>query len=84
MSALFHVDKWGGQVTTAGLLDAEGGSGGIGVITLTISATDQGTPPNSISATMAVTLNDVNEFAPQFAQSLHIATVAEGSAVDTR
>ena len=65
----------------AGVLDAEL-NGGINNYVITVKASDPDS--NYCTGTIQVDINDVNEFAPVFAQTFEDATVTEGASVDTR
>ena len=65
----------------AGVLDAEAGSG-INHYIITVKATDAGSL--TCTGTIQVDIDDVNEFAPVFAETFESATVTEGASVDTR
>ena len=77
---LFSIDNTG-LITTTGLLDRDGG---LTYFDLTVKAADDGSPVNSVTGTMTVTLTAVNEHTPAFTKSIYYASVGEGDAADTR
>ncbi|KAF5281942.1 hypothetical protein FQA39_LY00466 [Lamprigera yunnana] len=72
-SSWFRVDSRSGLITTRGHVDCETDP----VPQLTIIATDNGFPPLSSSATVFVTIHDVNDNEPIFDQSFYNVSVAE-------
>ncbi|KAK4886123.1 hypothetical protein RN001_002394 [Aquatica leii] len=72
-SSWFHVDARSGLITTKAHVDCETDP----VPQLTIVATDNGFPPLSSSATVFVTIHDVNDNEPIFDQSFYNVSVAE-------
>ncbi|KAL1434854.1 hypothetical protein MTO96_001739 [Rhipicephalus appendiculatus] len=72
-SQWFHVDPRTGLVTTRTPIDCETSP----VPRVTVLATDSGEPPLSASATLLVTISDVNDNEPIFDQSFYNITVAE-------
>ncbi|KAF5284599.1 hypothetical protein FQR65_LT02425 [Abscondita terminalis] len=75
-SSWFHVDSRSGLITTKAHVDCETDP----VPQLTIIATDNGFPPLSSSATVFVTIHDVNDNEPIFDQSFYNVSVAENEA----
>lgn len=73
----FHVDPRTGLVTTRTPIDCETSP----VPRVTVLATDGGEPPLSASATLLVTISDVNDNEPIFDQSFYNITVAEDEPV---
>uniref|UniRef100_A0A3Q3X6B7 Protocadherin-16 n=1 Tax=Mola mola TaxID=94237 RepID=A0A3Q3X6B7_MOLML len=69
----FHLDRQSGVLSTAKLLDREKRSG----YTLTVTAQDQGHPPLSSTATVEVTVMDINDHSPQFKSSSYTADISE-------
>ncbi|XP_077559071.1 dachsous cadherin-related 1 [Haemaphysalis longicornis] len=76
-SQWFHVDPRTGLVTTRTPIDCETSP----VPRVTVLATDGGEPPLSASATLLVTISDVNDNEPIFDQSFYNITVAEDEPV---
>ncbi|XP_077518392.1 dachsous cadherin-related 1 [Amblyomma americanum] len=76
-SQWFHVDPRTGLVTTRTPIDCETSP----VPRVTVLATDSGEPPLSASATLLVTISDVNDNEPIFDQSFYNITVAEDEPV---
>lgn len=67
------MDRQSGVLSTAKLLDREKRSG----YTLTVTAQDQGHPPLSSTATVEVTVMDINDHSPQFKSSSYTADISE-------
>ncbi|CAJ0936120.1 unnamed protein product, partial [Mesorhabditis belari] len=78
-SDLFEINNVTGEITVAGLLDREEQSSH----SLTVTATDSADPPLSSSTIIEVTLDDVNDNAPEFSSQNYMATVSEDIAVGT-
>lgn len=72
-SSWFQIDSRSGLVTTRAHVDCETDP----VPQLTVIATDNGFPPLSSSATVLVTIHDVNDNEPIFDQSFYNVSVAE-------
>lgn len=72
-SSWFQIDTRSGLITTRAHVDCETDP----VPRLTVVATDNGFPPLSSSATVLVTIHDVNDNEPIFDQSFYNGTVAE-------
>ncbi|XP_044255905.1 protein dachsous [Tribolium madens] len=75
-SSWFQIDSRSGLVTTRAHVDCETDP----VPRLTVVATDNGFPPLSSSATVLVTIHDVNDNEPIFDQSFYNVSVAENEA----
>lgn len=75
-SAWFQINAVSGLITTKSHIDCETDP----VPQLTVIATDNGTPPLSSSATVLVTIHDVNDNEPIFDQSFYNVTVPENEA----
>ncbi|KAJ8985392.1 hypothetical protein NQ317_007550 [Molorchus minor] len=75
-SGWFQIDPRSGLVTTRAHVDCETDP----VPQLTVIATDNGFPPLSSSATVLVTIHDVNDNEPIFDQSFYNVSVAENEA----
>ncbi|CAH1264999.1 FAT4 [Branchiostoma lanceolatum] len=76
----FTIDSSTGTIGTAGTLDRESAES----YTLTITATDSGTPTNLTgSGTVLVTVLDVNDNTPVLTQASYTASVSEGVSVGT-
>lgn len=73
----FSIDERSGLVTTRARVDCETNP----MPRLTVIATDRGTPPLSSTATLLVTVLDVNDNEPIFDQSFYNVTVPESEAV---
>ena len=69
------------MIATTGLLDRDTG---ITHFLLTVKAADDGSPVNTVTGTMTVTLTAVNEHTPAFTKSIYYTSVGEGDAADTR
>lgn len=76
-SGWFRIDPRSGLVTTRVHVDCETDP----VPKLTVVATDNGFPPLSASATVLVTIHDVNDNEPIFDQSFYNVSVAENERV---
>ena len=74
---VFAIDGSTGQITVAGALDHEDTE----TYTLTVTATDDGTPAKEADAEVTITVNDVNE-APAFA-AVETQSVPENAPNDT-
>ncbi|KAJ9587770.1 hypothetical protein L9F63_018796 [Diploptera punctata] len=72
-STWFQIDPRSGLITTKSHIDCETDP----VPQLTVVASDNGTPPLSSSATVLVTIHDVNDNEPIFDQSFYNVSVAE-------
>ncbi|XP_014662017.1 PREDICTED: cadherin-related tumor suppressor-like [Priapulus caudatus] len=70
----FAIDARDGVVTTARRLNRET----VSVYNLTVAAVDTGAPPQTGTASVVVTLDDVNDHAPEFADAPLRGSVAEG------
>ncbi|XP_028275922.1 protocadherin-16-like [Parambassis ranga] len=73
LSGDFHLDKRSGVLSTSRSLDREKRAG----YTLTITAQDEGNPPLSSTATVEVTVLDINDHSPQFQSSSYTADISE-------
>lgn len=73
MSGDFRLDLESGVLSTSRPLDREKRAG----YTLTITAQDQGRPPLSGTATVEVTVLDVNDHSPLFQSSSYTADISE-------
>ncbi|XP_076591464.1 protocadherin-16-like [Chaetodon auriga] len=69
----FHLDSQSGVLSTSRPLDREKRPG----YTLTVTAQDQGHPPLSSTATVEVTIMDINDHSPQFQSSSYTADISE-------
>ncbi|XP_073341439.1 protocadherin-16-like [Pagrus major] len=69
----FRLDRHSGVLSTSRPLDREKRPG----YTLTVTAQDQGQPPLSSTATVEVTIMDINDHSPQFESSSYTADVSE-------
>ncbi|CAK1600650.1 unnamed protein product [Parnassius mnemosyne] len=76
-SEWFAIDERSGLVTTRARVDCETNP----MPKLTVVATDRGSPPLSSTATLLVTVLDVNDNEPIFDQSFYNVTVSESEAV---
>lgn len=72
-SSWFQIDSRTGLITTKAHVDCETDP----IPQLTVIATDNGFPPLSSSATVLVTIHDVNDNEPIFDQSFYNVSVAE-------
>ncbi|XP_075225232.1 protein dachsous-like [Lycorma delicatula] len=72
-SGWFQIDPRSGLITTKAHIDCETDP----VPQLSVIATDSGTPPLSSTATVLVTIHDVNDNEPIFDQSFYNVTIAE-------
>jgi protocadherin-16/23 len=73
----FQIDPRSGLITTKSHIDCETDP----VPQVTVVATDSGNPPLSSSATVHVTIHDVNDNEPIFDQSFYNVTIPENEAV---
>ncbi|XP_061538054.1 LOW QUALITY PROTEIN: protocadherin-16-like [Phycodurus eques] len=69
----FHLDRLSGALSTSGPLDREKKAR----YALTVAAQDQGHPSRSSTATVEVTVMDINDHRPQFTSSSYTADVSE-------
>nr|XP_033953056.1 LOW QUALITY PROTEIN: protocadherin-16-like [Pseudochaenichthys georgianus] len=69
----FRLDRQSGVLSTSRPLDRENRAG----YTLTVTAQDQGHPSLSSTATVEVTVMDINDHSPQFQSSSYTADVSE-------
>ncbi|KAM7412774.1 hypothetical protein PAMA_020247 [Pampus argenteus] len=69
----FHLDRQSGALSTSRPLDREKTAG----YTLTVIAQDQGHPSLSSTATVEVTVLDINDHSPKFQRSTYTADVSE-------
>ncbi|CAH0559984.1 unnamed protein product [Brassicogethes aeneus] len=76
-SGWFQIDSRSGLITTRAHVDCETDP----VPRLTVVAADSGFPPLSSSATVLVTIHDVNDNEPIFDQSFYNVSVAENEVV---
>uniref|UniRef100_A0A7N6AUZ2 Protocadherin-16 n=1 Tax=Anabas testudineus TaxID=64144 RepID=A0A7N6AUZ2_ANATE len=72
-SGEFSLDRMSGVLSTLRPLDREKRAGYM----LTVTAQDQGHPPLSSTATVEVTVLDINDHSPQFQSSSYTADVSE-------
>lgn len=72
-SQWFQIDPHTGLITTKSRIDCETEP----VPQLTVMARDNGVPPLSSTATVLVTIHDINDNEPIFDQSFYNATIAE-------
>ncbi|KAG7484455.1 hypothetical protein MATL_G00049540 [Megalops atlanticus] len=75
----FHLDSSSGVLSTSKPLDRESRHS----YTLTVVAQDHGAPPLSSTATVEVTVLDVNDNSPRFERSSYTIDVSEDAAVGT-
>ena len=73
----FRIDS-NGVIRLTGTLDSESEQNSTFIIS--VVATDGGTPPRSISGTANITVKDVNDNTPSFAQGLYIASISSSLA----
>ena len=66
-STLFTVDTANGQVKTTSLLDTDTG---VTEYELVVKASDGGTPALFVTASVTMTIDDINEYDPEFTESL--------------
>lgn len=76
----FAIDRATGAISIARPLDFERTQ----QYTLTVQATDGGSPPLSDHAAVNISVIDVNDNPPQFAQASYLARVKEDAGVGTR
>ena len=79
----FRIDENSGEVILNKSLDLET-SGNLLSHTLTIRATDRGTPPLSSTTSLTVTVSSVNEFTPQFSAASDTASIGEEVSISTK
>ncbi|XP_051253122.1 protocadherin-16-like [Dicentrarchus labrax] len=72
-SGNFRLDRQSGVLSTSRPLDREKTAG----YTLTVTAQDQGQPPLSSTATVEVTVMDINDHSPQFQRSSYTSDISE-------
>lgn len=72
----FSIDPSTGRITLTAPLDRERGTGEI--VNLVVAAQDQGVPPLQDTINVIVSIEDVNDFPPLFAQDSYEASVREG------
>uniref|UniRef100_A0A336LSR0 CSON015170 protein n=1 Tax=Culicoides sonorensis TaxID=179676 RepID=A0A336LSR0_CULSO len=72
-SQWFQIDRKSGLITTQSHIDCETEP----VPKLTVLATDNGVPPLSSTATILITIHDINDNEPLFDQSFYNVSVAE-------
>ncbi|XP_036379751.1 protocadherin-16-like [Megalops cyprinoides] len=75
----FHLDSSSGVLSTSRPLDRESRHS----YTLTVVAQDQGAPPLSSTATVEVSVLDVNDNSPRFERNSYTIDVSEDAAVGT-
>ncbi|KAK7904486.1 hypothetical protein WMY93_017093 [Mugilogobius chulae] len=69
----FHLERLSGVLSTSRPLDRERKSG----YTLTVSASDQGTPPLSSTVSVEITVLDLNDHSPQFESQSYTSDISE-------
>ena len=79
-ASTFVVDPQSGSVKTASTYERDGSSG-VSHYILTVQATDSGSPQMSVTSTLSVSITDTNEYPPEFADKVQVATVSEGVSV---
>ena len=72
-SEKFRISRQTGLIQVAGHLDRETDPS----YSLTVTATDRGTPPHSSSTSVRITVTDVNDEPPQFASDSYSTAVNE-------
>ncbi|KAL8620285.1 hypothetical protein ACOMHN_042020 [Nucella lapillus] len=73
----FSINATSGEVGIVRPVDYEAVRDG--VVTLTVLATDHGSPPLNSSVQIIITVQDENDFEPEFEQSTYVGNVTEGS-----
>lgn len=76
---VFALDTMTGQLTTKSKLDREL----IAFYEIQIVARDQGIPPQSATATVSLTVEDVNDNRPEFYPKQYFVPISESTATDT-
>lgn len=76
---VFALDTMTGQLTTKAKLDRET----IAFYEIQVVARDQGIPPQSATATVSLTVEDINDNNPEFYPKQYFLPVAEDTAADT-
>lgn len=76
---VFALDTMTGQLTTKSKLDREM----IAFYEIQIVARDQGIPPQSATATVLLTVEDVNDNRPEFYPKQYFVPISENTATDT-
>ncbi len=76
----FRVDPTSGVIQTTSSFDYESG---ITYYDVTVQAADRGAPSRSITRTLRIGVQDVNDNAPVFSDLVYDATTTEGDAVTT-
>ncbi|XP_072315573.1 protocadherin-16-like [Eucyclogobius newberryi] len=72
-SGEFQLDRLSGILSTSRPIDRERKSG----YTLTVTASDQGTPPLSSTVSVEIIILDINDHSPQFESSSYTADISE-------
>ena len=80
---LFRIDQNSGEIILNKSLDLETPANPVSQ-TLTIKATDRGTPPLSSTKSFTITVSSVNEFIPQFNATSDTASIGEEVPVSTK
>ena len=75
----FAVDRTSGVITLVGALDFEN----LVTYTLTVHTIDRGTPARTATATVSLTVSDVNDVTPSCTSSLYTGTVPENAVTNT-
>jgi hypothetical protein len=78
----FRIDENSGEIILNKSLDLETPGTSLSH-TLTIRATDRGTPPLSSTKSLTVSVSSVNEFTPQFSTASHTTSIGEEVPVST-
>ena len=73
VNQVFNIGESSGVITTDGPLDREK----VQRYSLTIQASDQGSPPKTDQASVRITVTDVNDCTPQFSKKEYTASIPE-------
>ena len=81
MDDYFFLDSSTAVLRTVKPLDRDVTTGGFKYFNIVVMATDNGTPQKSVTGTLRVNLNNVNDNPPQFDKSFYNVTLPENTPV---
>ena len=77
----FSLDSSTAVLRVAKLLDRDVATGGFQYFNIVVMATDNGAPQKSVTGTLRVNLNNVNDNPPQFDKSFYNVTLPENTSI---
>lgn len=77
MSGIFSLSAASGQLSTLTSLDRDAG---VSSYTVVLTAKDRGSPSKSVTTTLTIDIDDVNDNAPAFASPSYSVSLSETTA----